>query len=106
VDRYQLAFLKNDQNAMTRIGSETPRESGAEDWIAHIQSTALAYSGHLQQATKISQRAIDLAQHSDQPERAALFQSEEAIRDAFFSKTNRLPFGMRNRHLHFHEAGM
>jgi predicted Zn-dependent protease len=32
----------------------------------------------------MSRRAIDLAQHSDQPERAALFQSEEAIRDAFF----------------------
>ena len=84
VDRYQIAFLKNDQNGMDRVASQTPRESGAEDWIAHIQSTALAYSGHLQQATKMSHRAIDLAQHSNQPERAALFQSEEAIRDAFF----------------------
>ena len=84
VDRYQLAFLKNDQNGMARVASGTPRESGAEDWIAHMQSTALAYSGRLQQATKMSQRAIDLAQHSDQPERAALFQSEVAIRDAFF----------------------
>jgi hypothetical protein len=48
VDRYQLAFLKADQNGMARVASETPRESGAEDWIAHMQSTALAYSGHLQ----------------------------------------------------------
>ena len=84
IDRYQLAFLKNDQGGMTRVVSDTPRASGAEDWIAHIQSTVLAYSGHLQQATKMSQRAIDLARHSDQPERAALFQSGEAIRDAFF----------------------
>jgi DNA-binding winged helix-turn-helix (wHTH) protein/tetratricopeptide (TPR) repeat protein len=84
IDRYQLAFVKNDQDGMARVASETPRESGTEDWIAHMQSTALAYSGHLQQATKMSQRAIDLAKHSDQPERAALFQSEEAIRDAFF----------------------
>jgi hypothetical protein len=41
----------------------------------------------------------------NQPERAALFQSEEAIHDAF-SKTSRLPFGMQKRHLHFHEGGM
>jgi len=84
IDRYQIAFLKSDQDGMYRVASQTPRESGAEDWIAHLQSTALAYGGHLEQATKMSQRAIDLAQHSDQPERAALFQSGEAIRDAFF----------------------
>jgi tetratricopeptide (TPR) repeat protein len=84
IDRYQIAFLKSDHDGMVRVASETPRESGAEDWIAYLQSTVLAYSGHLQQATKMSRRAIDLAQHGGQSERAALFQSGEAIRDAFF----------------------
>jgi len=84
VDRYQIAFLRNDQAGMDRVVSETPREPGAEDWLAHLQSTVLAYGGHLRQATAMSQRAVDLAKHSGQPERAALFQSEEAIRAAFF----------------------
>jgi eukaryotic-like serine/threonine-protein kinase len=84
VDRFEIAFLKNDQDGMHRVASQTPRESGAEDWIGHLESTVLAYSGRLRQATKMSQRAVDLARHGDQPERAALFQSGEAIRDAFF----------------------
>jgi predicted Zn-dependent protease len=84
VDRYQIAFLKNDQAGMDKVAAATPREPGAEDWLAHLQSTVLAYGGHLRQATVMSQRAVDLAKHSGQPERAALFQSAEAIRAAFF----------------------
>jgi len=84
IDRYQIAFLRNDQAGMDRVAARTPRESGAEDWMAHLQSTALAYSGHLEQAAIMSQRAIELALHGDQPERAAMFQSAEAIREAFF----------------------
>jgi eukaryotic-like serine/threonine-protein kinase len=84
VDRYQIAFLKNDQAGMDKVAAATPREPGAEDWLAHIQSTVLAYGGHLRQATAKSQRAVDLAKHSGQPERAALFQSAEAIRAAYF----------------------
>jgi tetratricopeptide (TPR) repeat protein len=82
IDRYQIAFLRNDQGGMDRVAARTPRESGAEDWMAHMQSTVLAYFGHLEQATSMSQRAIELALH-DRPERAALFQSAKAIREAF-----------------------
>jgi hypothetical protein len=69
---------------MDRVASEAAGEPGAEDWLAHLQSTAFAYSGHMEQATKMSQRAMELAQHGNQPERVAAFQSGEAIRDAFF----------------------
>ncbi len=84
VDRYQVAFLKNDQAGMDRVASAAVGEPGTEDWIAHLQSTALAYSGHMEQAAKMSQRAIELAEHGNQPERVASFQSGAAIRDAFF----------------------
>ena len=84
VDRYQIAFLKSDQKGMDRVASEAAGEPGAEDWVAHLQSTALAYSGHMEQAAKMSQRAMELAQHGNQPERMAAFQSGAAIRDAFF----------------------
>jgi eukaryotic-like serine/threonine-protein kinase len=87
IDRYQIAFLKGDQAGMDRVASEAAGEPGAEDWVAHLQSTALAYSGHMAQATKMSQRAMGLAQHGDQPERVAAFQSGAAIRDAFFEDT-------------------
>ena len=75
VDRYQVAFLKNDQAGMDRVASAAVGEPGTEDWIAHLQSTALAYSGHMEQAAKMSQRAMELAQHGNQPERMAAFQS-------------------------------
>jgi eukaryotic-like serine/threonine-protein kinase len=84
IGRYQIAFLRDDRSEMDRVVSQTPRESGAEDWMTHLQSTVLARSGHLQQATRMSERAIELARHGEQRERAALFQSEEAIRTALF----------------------
>jgi eukaryotic-like serine/threonine-protein kinase len=84
VDRYQIAFLKNDQKEMGLVASQTPRESGAEDWMAHLQSTAFAYNGHLKRATEMSERAVSLARNRGLSDRAGLFRSAEAIRYAFF----------------------
>lgn len=84
IARYQIAFLKDDQTGMDRVISQTRREPETEDWVAHFQSTVFAYRGQLRQATATSRRSIELARRAQQPERAALFQTAEAIRDAFF----------------------
>ena len=52
----------------------------------HQNSLAAAYSGHLQQATLLSQRAVNLAHQSSQTERAALFKSGQAVRESLFEK--------------------
>ena len=58
--------------------------SGAEAGISNQEGLVLAYSGHLKQARKKSQLAMDLARKTDHMERAATFESGAAIREAFF----------------------
>ena len=84
VDRYQVAFLKADPAGMEKavaLGAKTP---GAEDLVANQEAFGAAYVGHLQQARRRSGFAVQLAERTGQRERAALFQSGEALREAFF----------------------
>ena len=79
---YDIAFLKGDQAGMER---QVVRGQGkAEDVISYSEAFALAYSGHMRQARRMSQRASDLAQQSGRPEKSALFQTGAAVSEAFF----------------------
>jgi tetratricopeptide (TPR) repeat protein len=81
--RYDIAFLKADKAGMEREAALGREKSGAEDWIFDQEAFALAYSGHLQQARRKAQRAVDLARQAGQPERAALFETGAALWEAF-----------------------
>ena len=80
--RYNIAFLRGDDAGMGREVDLT--ESVAEDLISANQAFVLAYSGHSQQARRMSQRAEDLAQQAGDNERAALFIAGAAVREALF----------------------
>ena len=84
VQRYDLAFLKGDKAGMERAAALSQGKPGREDWVADHQALVLAYSGHLEQARKMSQHAVDLAQPAAQPERAGLFEAPAALREGFF----------------------
>jgi eukaryotic-like serine/threonine-protein kinase len=84
VQRYDIAFLKGDQVGMQRAAAVGRGKSGAEDWISDHEAFVLAYSGHLQQARRMSQRAADLAQQAAHRERAALYKTGLALWEAFF----------------------
>src|SRR5208337_2543322 len=84
VERYDIAFLKGDKAGMGREVALGQGKSGAEDWLSDQEALVLAYSGHLQQARRMSQRAADLAQQSAQQERAALWETGPALWEAFF----------------------
>ena len=84
VDRYEIAFLKNDHAGMENAVALAAKTPGAEDLVANQESFGAAYSGHLQQASKRSGFAVQLAEQAGQHERAALFQSGAAVREAFF----------------------
>jgi DNA-binding winged helix-turn-helix (wHTH) protein/tetratricopeptide (TPR) repeat protein len=84
VERYDLAFLKGDRAGMDREAALAQGSTGVEDWIAYHQAFALAYNGHLQEASRMAQRAVDLAQQGSHPERASLFEAGTATWEAFF----------------------
>jgi eukaryotic-like serine/threonine-protein kinase len=84
VDRYMVAFLKNDQAGMEKAVALAAKTPGAEDLVANQESFGAGYSGHLQQARRRSGFAVQLAKQAGQRERAALFQSGAAVREGFF----------------------
>ena len=86
--RYDLAFLRGDQAEMERQVALVKGKSGAEAWISDHEALVLAYSGHLQQARRMSGRAVDLAQRPDQREEAALLGVGATLWDAFFGKAS------------------
>src|SRR5260370_11587472 len=51
----------------------------AEDWLTHSQALVAAYSGRLQLARGLSQRAADLAEQAGNRERAATFEGAAAL---------------------------
>ena len=59
-------------------------KSGLEELISDHQAFALAYAGHLQEATKMLRRASDLAQQTAHREKAAGFETRAALWEAFY----------------------
>jgi serine/threonine protein kinase/tetratricopeptide (TPR) repeat protein len=85
--RYDIAFLKSDNAGMQREVAAARGKSGAEELISDHQAFALAYSGHLQEATKMLGRANDLAQQAAHREKAASFETRVALWEAFYGNT-------------------
>jgi tetratricopeptide (TPR) repeat protein len=90
---YDLALLRRDQAGMEQVAGRARGRSGGETWISNREAFALAYSGRLQQARSMSDRAVDSAQQAAQRERAALWEAGAAVREAFFG--NALEAGKR-----------
>ena len=82
-------FLRGDKAGMEREAALGQGKSGAEDWISDHEAFVLAYSGHLQQARRMSRHAVDLAQQSAQRERAALFETGAALWEGLFRECAR-----------------
>ena len=82
--RYDIAFLKGDNENMQREVAAARGKSGAEELISDHQAFALAYTGHLQEATKMLRRASDLAQQAAHREKAASFETRVALWEAFY----------------------
>jgi eukaryotic-like serine/threonine-protein kinase len=79
LDRYDIAFLRDDKAAMAREVGLAQGNSGVEDWISYHQAFSLGYKGRLQEARKMSLQAADLAEQSAHRERAALYEAGAAL---------------------------
>jgi len=88
VQKYDIAFLKSDDSAMAGAVALAQSDSGVEDWISHHQAFVLAYAGRLREARKMSLLASELAQQAGHRERAALFETGAALREAFFGNAD------------------
>jgi eukaryotic-like serine/threonine-protein kinase len=84
VQRYDIAFLKGDSAEMEREAALAQGIPRVEDWVTNHEAFALAYSGRLREARRMSQRAADLARQTGQRERESLYAAGEALREAFF----------------------
>jgi tetratricopeptide (TPR) repeat protein/predicted Ser/Thr protein kinase len=81
---YQMAFLKHDRAEMDRQVAWASGKPGIEDALLSFQSDTEAYYGRLTQARDYSRRAVDAAVRSDAKESAAIWQINEALREAEF----------------------
>lgn len=86
IQRYDLAFLKGNSGEMARQVALGRKQPGAEDWIEARQASAFAYAGRLTDARRILQEATQLVLAKNHRERAAQFQIQGALWEAFFSK--------------------
>jgi DNA-binding winged helix-turn-helix (wHTH) protein len=81
---FDLGFLKGDPARMARVAARARLRPGADDWVSIREAAVQAYSGHLQQARRLSRRAIEEAPHTAQRDRAALWEAGSAVREALF----------------------
>jgi tRNA A-37 threonylcarbamoyl transferase component Bud32/tetratricopeptide (TPR) repeat protein len=86
--RYEIAFLKDDKAAMAREAARASGKQVGEDVSANAEGLNLAYFGRLIEARKKSQRAAELTQKANRLETAAVYETNEALREAFFGNAS------------------
>jgi DNA-binding winged helix-turn-helix (wHTH) protein len=84
VQRYVIAFLKGDKAGMDREAAQSREKLGVDDWMSNAEGFVAAYSGHLEEARRMSRRAADLARKADRPDTEALYETDAAVREALF----------------------
>jgi serine/threonine protein kinase/tetratricopeptide (TPR) repeat protein len=85
---YELAFLKHDEAAMQQGIARAEGRLGAEGLVSNKQALALAYSGHLKEADRMSRVAVAQAEQAAQRERAGIWAAGIAVRDALFGNAS------------------
>ena len=85
--RYHLAFLENDLPAMQEQSSWARGKPGAEDGQLSDESDTEAYYGRLRTARELTRQAVESAKRNGSVDTAALWQVNEALREAEFGNT-------------------
>jgi tetratricopeptide (TPR) repeat protein len=82
LNMYYLAFLQGDGAAMQQQVSWAMGKPGTEDLLLSAQSDTEAYHGRLTKARDLSQRAVESAKSNDAKETAAIWEINQALREA------------------------
>jgi serine/threonine protein kinase/tetratricopeptide (TPR) repeat protein len=81
---YYVAFLKGDDDELKRTMIAARKIPALEDISSHLEALALARSGRLQDARRVSAVPVEIAQRSGRRERAGLFEAARAVWEAFY----------------------
>jgi eukaryotic-like serine/threonine-protein kinase len=84
VQRYIIAFLKDDKTGMEREATRSRERPGGDDWMSNAEGFASAFSGHLEEARKLSRLATDSARKEGRQDTQALYETDAAVREALF----------------------
>jgi len=82
--QYRLAFLQNDAAGMAQQVAWAAGKAGAEDVLLGLEAKTAAYSGRLGRARDLSRQAVNSAKRADEPELAARYEANAALREALF----------------------
>jgi len=88
VQRYVMAFLRDDKTGLDREAAQSREKPDVDDWMSNAEGFVSAYSGHLEDARKMSRRAADLARKADRRETEALYEADAAVREALFGNAS------------------
>ncbi|MGD9904826.1 MAG: hypothetical protein AB7U83_15285 [Vicinamibacterales bacterium] len=81
---YFAAFLKGDDEALTRTAAVARKNQELVDRMPHLEALALARTGRLQEARRTTAVLVDIARQSGRRERAGLSESTRAVWEAFY----------------------
>ncbi|MDQ2776748.1 MAG: protein kinase [Acidobacteriota bacterium] len=85
VYRYNIAWLNGDDQQMHQAVEMVRGKRGVvEHWVANAEALALAHSGQLQNARRVSNRAVDMALQEGQREAGATYQATAAVWEALY----------------------
>jgi DNA-binding winged helix-turn-helix (wHTH) protein len=82
IEKYQLAFLKDDQAGMIRCRNDAAGKSGVEDALLSAQSDTEAFHGRISRARELSRQATALALRGGSKETAAAWEADAALQEA------------------------
>jgi tetratricopeptide (TPR) repeat protein len=82
--QYFVAFLRGNEEELRRATTMARKNPSTEDMISYIEALALARSGRLQDATRMSAVPVEIAQRAGRRERAGLFEAGKAVWEAFY----------------------
>jgi eukaryotic-like serine/threonine-protein kinase len=88
-NRYGVAFLEGDTTEMEHQVAWAEGTARAADVFFSFESDTEAFHGRLGAARELSQRAVESARHNGDPETAAQWQMNSALREAEFGNVER-----------------
>jgi eukaryotic-like serine/threonine-protein kinase len=92
---YYLGFVQKNTESMQEQVQWAIGKPGSEDILLSAQADTEAYFGTLGKARELSRRAVDSATRSDYPEAAALWQVNDALREAEFNEVREVRINVK-----------
>jgi eukaryotic-like serine/threonine-protein kinase len=81
---YELRFLQNDAAGMSQQVAWAADKPGAENALLGLEAKTAAYWGRLGRARELSRQAVVSAKRAEEPEVAAEYEADAALREALF----------------------